>query len=264
MRFIACLPWYDFSELQPHNDELWQRIARGLRERGLDGVPGDLDRATPYTEQWSSRGLLLGQACGYDALLTQRHQLRIVATPCFGFAGCTGSNYSSVVVVRKSSSVHTLEELAGTRCVINTPTSHSGMNVLRALVAPLANAGRFFRSVQISGAHEHSLRMLTRGDADVAAIDCITYGLLARHRVGATDELRIIHRTRQVPAPPFVTHRSTSERTVAALREALADALPHTGLSLLGIEKLELAEYRPIVEIAQQADVAGYRELSPG
>jgi predicted nucleotidyltransferase len=53
---------------------------------------------------------------------------------------------------------------------------------LRALVAPLGRNGRFFASVPISGTHVDGIAALTNGQADVTAIDCVTYALLERYR----------------------------------------------------------------------------------
>src|SRR5262249_11090948 len=148
-------------------------------------------------------------------------RLRIVATPHFAFAGCDGPHYRSLIVVREGCPAASIEQLRGLRCVINTPTSHSGMNVLRSLVAPLHERGRFFGSVAISGAHELSIELLRADEADVAAIDCVTYGLLQRYRPSALEGTRVIHRTASVPAPPYVTSASTPNDVVGALRAAL-------------------------------------------
>ena len=69
------------------------------------------------------------------------------------------------------------------------------MSALRALIAPHAASGRFFAEVRVSGAHSASLAMVARGEADVAAIDCVVHALLARHRPGA------LHGTGRSPRP---------------------------------------------------------------
>jgi ABC-type phosphate/phosphonate transport system substrate-binding protein len=266
---LASLPWYDLSEVRGSLDELWSAIARRLVAQGIAPVPQRLDRDPDYEAQWNGGELLLGQACGYDAVLGHADRLRVVATPHFSFAGCEGPHYCSFVVVRAECPAERIEELRGLRCVINTPTSHSGMNVLRSLVAPLHVAGRFFDSVTVSGAHEHSVRLLREDIADVAAIDCVTYGLLQRHRPDALAGTRVIHETMRVPAPPFVTSASTTEPVV----EALASALDHVvrahpdravldALGLVGISRLGTAAYRPIAELADAARATDYGELN--
>src|SRR5437879_1511586 len=151
---LAALPWYDLKELQESTDALWRILARHLRDLGVDAAPESLRRSIHYEEQWERSDLLLSQACGYDVLFAHSGKLQVVATPQYSAPGCRGSSYCSFVPVRDKSPLSTLAELRGAHCVINTPTSHSGMNILRSMVAPLHEDGRFFSSVKVSGAHE--------------------------------------------------------------------------------------------------------------
>jgi len=173
-----------------------------------------------------------------------------------------------MVVVREDFPVEHLEELRGSRCVINSLTSHSGMNVLRALVAPMHNKGRFFSAVHASGSHERSLRMIEENRADVAAIDCVTYSLLERHRPGALSRTRLICCTGPIPAPPFVVDSRLSDRQIGAIREALLETLeaPAMGpiketLLLDGVETLPLEAYQPIADLECFALQLGYAEI---
>lgn len=267
---IASLPWYDMGEVRTATDALWRELAEQFRAAGLRGVPPRLNRRVAYERQWRSPGFLFGQACGYDLRIAHAHHLQVVATPCYCADGCEGSSYSSFIVVREDSPLECVEDLRGTRCVINTPNSHSGMNVLRALAAPLHLDGRFFNAVCISGSHERSLRMIQRGQVDVAAIDCVTYALLQRHRPGELLRSRVIHRTELVPAPPYVTAASTSPETLARMREAVQRAFNQPALDsvkdplfLSGVELLPAEAYHPIEYLESVAHNHSYREL-PG
>lgn len=267
---FASLSWYEFPETRPALDALWQRIARALREQGLEGVPDELCRFVPAEKQWASGELLLGQACGYDVLFGYRSHLQPVATPHFAAPGCRGPEYRSFLVVRDEASYRELAHLRGARCVINSAHSHSGMNALRHRVAPLQTDGRFFSEVAVSDAHEESLRCIARGDADVAAIDCVTWALLARHRSSALEGLRILERTEAAPAPPFVTTAGATAAQLGALRAALSASLADPELAavrdallLTEISVLPLEAYAPIAEQRRDAELRGYFELGP-
>lgn len=267
-RPCASLPWYDLREVRRATDTLWRELARQFRLSGLRDVPRRLNRRVAYERQWSSADFLFGQACGYDVRIAFARHLQVVATPCYGAPGCEGSNYCSFIVVREGADFRNVEQLRGTRCVVNSPTSHSGMNVLRALVAPLHRDGRFFSRVTVSGAHERSLRMIQQAEVDVAAIDCVTYALLERYRPAELAGTRVLHRTGQVPAPPFVTASSTPPETVAAMREALqrtfADpsvASTKQQLLLGGIELLSDEAYASIESLETLARQHNYREM---
>jgi ABC-type phosphate/phosphonate transport system substrate-binding protein len=142
------------------------------------------------------------------------------------------------------------------------------MNLLRALIAPLHIKGRFFSSVEVSGAHERSLDLLRRGKADVAAIDCVTYALLERYRPAALAGTRILCRSGRVPAPPYVTSAASSDRDVERLRRVLCEVLSDPALSSVketllidSIDVLPLEAYEPIAESALTVLRLGYSEI---
>lgn len=264
----ASLPWYDLKEIRSSTDAFWSQLATNLRESGFQNVPENLNRTVPYQQQWESDAFLFGQACGYDVVIAYPDHLQLVATPCYRAAGCSGSSYSSYVVVRDDAPFQTLEDLRGSRCVINTLTSHSGMNILRALVAPLHAEGRFFSEVTISGSHQDSVSLIKRNEVDVAAIDCVTYAHLIRHRPAELAGTRILAQSKPVPAPPFVTSKSLTEKEVIRLRQALIATLESPEmipiadeLLLNGIEILPLDEYHSIADLRQVAQKHGYKEI---
>lgn len=264
---LACLPWYDLAETHDATDRLWHGIADELQAAGMRDVPRTLDRQADYESQWKSRELLIGQACGYDVYCANDHDLQIVGVPSYGMPGCQGREYRSFVIVRDDSPFQNLEELRGARCVINSPRSHSGMNVLQALVAPLSKQGRFFSEVQHSGAHERSLDLIRLGHADVAAIDCITYGLLKQHRPDALEPTRVVHHTRALTAPPYVTGRATKTELIPVLLAAIQNAVEALStddrehLGLLGVHSAQLSDYEGIGDLADEAARHDYDEL---
>jgi hypothetical protein len=111
---------------------------------------------------------------------------------------------------------------------VNGFNSYSGTGSLRALVAPLSRDGRFFGTVKVSGAHVRSVEMVRAGEADVAAIDCVTYTLLGRYRPSCLSGVRILAPTDPVPAPPYVTSRDYPPETVARMQHALTSVLNRT------------------------------------
>ncbi|MGE3171531.1 MAG: phosphate/phosphite/phosphonate ABC transporter substrate-binding protein [Planctomycetota bacterium] len=265
---FASLPWYDLPEAQEWTDAWWRVLRGHLRTAGFD-VTAALERSVPYEEQWRSPALLLSQSCGYDVQGPFARDLQLLATPCYAAVGCHGVHYASYVVVRADAPWQRLDELRATRCVINTATSHSGMNILRAMVAPLCEDGRFFASVARSGSHRRSLRAIERGMADVAAIDCVTWALLQRHAPHELQGLRILCRTTERPAPPYVTRRGLDDDGVQRLRQALfAAAADPTGarardeLLLDCFVPLPLAAYDSIGALQRLADAHGYGEMA--
>lgn len=218
---FAALPWYDFAEVADRTDALWGHLRRHLRHQGLP-APAALDRTTCPYALLREPDLLWSQICGYVVGGVGRDLVQAVATPQYAAPGCCGDDYRSAVVVPRDSTVAQLEDLRSARAVANEPLSHSGVNALRLLTAPLARSGRFFGSVRMTGSHVVSLQEVAAGRADVAAIDCVTFDLVARHRPALVQAVRVLCRTDPGPAPPWITGGLRSADELARLRRALA------------------------------------------
>ncbi len=178
--WIAALPMYDFPDLAAAHDAWWLAVAEELRAAGVRNPPRQLNRELGHLDSWRHPHLLLGQACEYPLATAFHRWARPLATPRYAAPGCEGGRYRSAIVVRASEAAASLTEMHGRRCAINEASSNSGMNLLRAAIAPIALRRRFFDSVTISGSHWDSARMVADGGADIAAIDCVSYAHLQR------------------------------------------------------------------------------------
>ena len=262
------LPMYDPAELRMTVDAWWSGLARAFRAEGVPDVPDKLDRSLALDALWSAPNLLLTQTCGYPLFGSWADRLQYVATPRYAALGCEGANYCSWIVVATESSVRRLEDLRGGRCSISARNSHSGYNALRALIAPLAQNGRFFGAVSVSGGHAESLAQLGRGEVDVAAIDCVTHALLSRCRAHAIAATRIIGRTGNAPSLPYATRIDSEPELVRRLRAGLLRAFADPGLRPLhdallidGLEVLPPSAYRGMAEMEIEAKRQRYVEL---
>src|SRR5207248_1080800 len=106
---------------------------------------------------------------------------------------------------------------------------------LRFAVAPYGGGGSFFGAVKLSGSHRASLEMIARGEAGVAAIDCVTHAFLERVRPHLMRATRILEATAPAPTLPFIT-QSTREVGQPDLdpRDRVAQALLHRRPRALG------------------------------
>jgi ABC-type phosphate/phosphonate transport system substrate-binding protein len=220
---LAALPMYDLPELAEAHDQLWAAIARRLRDDGVEGVPACLTRDAPLHALWTDPDLLLSQACGYPLMTVLSGQVRVVSTPRYRAQGCKGPLHRSAVVVRLIDRAEALADLAGRRLALNDETSGTGMNLLRALVAPLARGRRFFSRVEITGSHLASAEAVAGGDADLAAIDCVTWAHLQRLRPALAAKVRVLTWSASSPGLPLITARDTTAATLAAIGRALGE-----------------------------------------
>lgn len=244
----ASLPMYDLPEIRWATDALWTAVVARLSAAGVAAAPA-LSRGPAVHELWTDPALLLSQTCGNPYVRRYRDRLRLVATPRYAAPGCDGPRYCSLLVVRADAPGENLAAFRAAVCAVNGWDSLSGWVALAAALPE----PRFFRAALITGAHADSVAAVAAGEADIAAIDCVTYALLQRHRPAATAGLRVIGRTAPAPGLPLVTRRDTDDGTVetlrAALRGALADpALAEARAALLieGVEILAEADYDAI------------------
>jgi ABC-type phosphate/phosphonate transport system substrate-binding protein len=260
---------YDLPEIQAATDKWWQRVADALRREGITSVPEALWRGDDYCMPWTHPDLLLSQTCGYPLTHELREKVSLAATPCYSAEGCSGPNYCSVVIVHEDASADELSDLRDSRCAINSRNSQSGYNALRALVAPVSSGGRFFRNVTISGNHFNSIAMVHNREADVAAVDCVTYALLKRHRPSAVTAIRALCLTPHAPALPYVSRANAGNVLLQKIRRGLQAACDDPALSdcretlmIREFHVLEPSEYQCIVEMEAAATEHGYREVA--
>ncbi|MGO4332755.1 phosphate/phosphite/phosphonate ABC transporter substrate-binding protein, partial [Cupriavidus sp. M-11] len=255
--WVAALPMYNVTPaLRADWLALIARVADVLA-RGPD--PLYLRAVDPGTTHdalhafWRRPDLLLSQACGYPLVQGLQRHVRVVGTPRFDAPGCDGEHYSSAIVVRAGGPA-TLADCRGLRVAYNDDASHSGMNALRHAVAPLARQGRFFAAALRTGSHLASLDAVAHGEADVAAIDCVTLAFVRDHLPARLAALRQIGGTACAPGLPLVCSRHASPALSARVGDALEqviDAEPALAqrLRLRGIARTALAHYAPVARM---------------
>ncbi|CAN7376824.1 PhnD/SsuA/transferrin family substrate-binding protein [Phenylobacterium sp. LjRoot225] len=265
---VAALPMYDWPELQAANDALWSVVAERLAAAGIKDVPASLTRSDSLDAVWTSPSLLLAQTCGYPLLKTLAGRVQLVATPRYRAAGCEGPFRRSAIVVGAGAPVGSLAGLRGARCALNDRMSDSGMNLLRAAVAPLAGGRPFFSEVAVTGSHLASAEAVACGAADAAALDAVTYAHLQRWRPEIAQRLRLLQWTARTPGLPLITARTTDPGMIHALRQALFAAArdPRLGraretLRLDGFSVLPLNYYQLTRHLEECAQALGYPSL---
>ncbi|HDJ1463043.1 TPA: PhnD/SsuA/transferrin family substrate-binding protein, partial [Serratia rubidaea] len=229
---------------------------------GLE-APETLSWPQDLARHWRQPDLLLSQTCGYP-LVAYLPQVQVIGTYHYRVEGCNGPNYSSWLVVREDDPGERLADFRGRTAAYNSTDSQSGYNSLRALIAPLAQDGRFFGKALASGAHYQSLKMIQRGEADIAAIDSVSLELLRRAQPEALHGVKIIGRTASVPGLPLITAAGTSQGQVEILRAAANEMVSDPASDSLLIGDFSLvprADYQVIAELERQAAAAGVTAL---
>jgi ABC-type phosphate/phosphonate transport system substrate-binding protein len=110
--------------------------------------------------------------------------------------------------------------------------------------------------------------LLRRGEADVAAIDCVSHALYARYAPETIAGTRILAETASAPGLPYVTRAGPGadlvRRLKAGLRRAAADpalAEARERLLLAGFVETTLDDYAEIAAMEASAAAAGLPRL---
>ncbi|WP_367085477.1 PhnD/SsuA/transferrin family substrate-binding protein [Pseudomonas sp. HOU2] len=242
-------------------NERWiSRILEHLGHSRLDAASLSLP------ELWLSPDLLLTQTCGYPLMTLLRDQVRIVGRPRYELPDATAGNHCSLILSRADDARKTLADFRGSRGVINSEDSNSGMNLLRQRLAPLHRDGQFFATVGISGAHRESLRWLREERADLAAIDSVTYAYLAQHAPQEVSGLRVVARSALSPTLPFITVANATDEQIEQLRRVMNQALGELPdvAQILGLPEVLPAsesDYRILLDYQREAVELGYGRL---
>lgn len=259
---LASLPMYDLAELRSATDAWWAGLRRALCAAGVAGVPARLLRGGGFGMEWHDPTLLLSQCCGWDLTHGLANSVQPIATPVYAAPGCSGPYYRSVIIVRSADPASHLIDLRGRVCAVNMTGSQSGYNTLRYSVARIARGRPLFGEIVISGSHVTSIEWVRNGQADVAAIDCVTFELLRQHRPLAMAGLRILALSRRAPSLPYITRNNAPadllKRLWVGLQAALADPelkSARTALLISGFVQLPARAYGYIVTQQRRASL---------
>jgi ABC-type phosphate/phosphonate transport system substrate-binding protein len=112
--------------------------------------------------------------------------------------------------------------------------------------------------------------MVRAGEADVAAIDCVTLSLLRRYRPAFLAGTRVLLTTEPMPAPPYVTSRDVPAERVQRMQAALVSVLDRSprpafcdDLFVSGVGLAPLQVYGKILAQEEAALGRGYYEMHP-
>lgn len=242
---IASLPMYDAPDTQA---ALWSELRNGLRGRGIaapDALDVPRDRLTSH---WARDDLVFSQTCGGPLVTALRERVCVLGAPVYDLPHCGEGMYSSLIVAADPA-ITDWASTRGRRLAANDRGSLSGWMTLRHLCDP----AHWFRCVTWTGSHLGSMAAVRGGQADVAAIDAVTWHLDVKNwhldvKNGA-EPLRIVATTPRLPALPFICAASHSHLR-RSITDALEDAIRHLlgdgrldEFGLVGIRAFSLADY---------------------
>jgi ABC-type phosphate/phosphonate transport system substrate-binding protein len=111
--------------------------------------------------------------------------------------------------------------MRGKRFTFNSLDSMSGVIALTRDLQAVGESLDIFSSRSESGGHRGSIVAVAEGKAEIAAIDCESWALAQRFEPAA-QKVAVVGWTARRKGLPYITARTTPDKTLKALREALA------------------------------------------
>jgi ABC-type phosphate/phosphonate transport system substrate-binding protein len=250
----------------------WAALAERLRTdpalpSGID-IPAELAWPADVHAHWLEPELLLGQACGYPLTTFLAGKVQLVGSFAYDAPGVQGVDCHSQLICRACDTRNTLEAFADGTLAYNDTVSQSGYNALRALLASPEVARPFFAATVETGAHYQSIEAVRRGQADMAAIDAVSWAHWQRSQPKLASELKVFGQTGAYPGLPLITALQTPPDLLAALRNSLqavatgpAYAALRAPLLVNGFVVSTLADYQVCITMQDAAYSGGLRQL---
>lgn len=214
---IASLMMYARPELEASHARYWDLIRAELALRNVDS-PTFLSNDVDEFEVWNAPDLVLSQTCGMPYRKWLYGKVTLIGTPDFGVPNCPPGYYNSAIVVRGDDPRETLADFSDARFTYNQSFSQSGYAAPYAQTKPL---GFWFADRSQSHGHLNSARAVAQGRADIAALDTVSWRLIARYEPFAQN-LRVLEWTTPTPGLPYIAAASVDK---SAIFEAVAAAI---------------------------------------
>ena len=231
---------YDRAETAQANDRLWSAV-----RNALGYGPETLTRDMDVWDIWQSPDLLLAQTCGYPYRAHLHNHVELVGTPDYGVDGCPPGYYNSVFIARRDDTRKFLTDFSETIFAYNEPMSQSGW---AAPVHHVTTLGMKFGEAKKSGAHVMSARLVAEGQADIAAIDAVTWALIEKYDKFSRD-LHIVERTEPTPGLPYISALGSDKSALFAAMDVAIRSLANTDrqtLQIKGIVDIPVVKYLKI------------------
>jgi len=245
---------YDWPQIRSQTDRFWAAIARRLRGDGL-AVPDTLSRNEAPETMWLSPGLVLGQTCGLPYIRGLRGRVALVGVPEYQVPDCKPGWYNSVIIVRSADTREKLSDFRHSPLAINGADSQSGCQAILFAVAQMTENDRFFGTILTSGSHAQTINMVAGGNADIGAIDHVSWRL-ARNFLAKAARLRVLDHTSPTPGLPLITANIDERDAIArAVAGATGDlTAEENALNIQGLWACRPQDYDLIAERARVGD----------
>lgn len=177
----------------------------------------------------------LAWICGYPYVLYQQ-ELRLVSVPLWRKAPV----YQSYLIVDKSSTVRTVDDLRARTFAYSDPLSNSGFLFVQHLLRSRDHdPSTYFKRPFFTYSHRHVVDAVSQGLAEAGAVDGYIWETLAEIAPAVTSQTRVMLRSPDFGFPPIVAPAGATRTAVARYAQALK-RMPDSIVGQLVLKELRL------------------------
>ena len=144
--------------------------------------------------------------------------------------GQNSPTYHSVFIASANGPIQTLDDAKGCRIAVSDPHSTSGYLVPRSILYSYGiNLDNNDGLGTLVNAHDHdaAIRCVIEGKADLAAVSSINLNENIARELIRPNDIRIIHRSHEIPAAPLVYSRNLSNQLKEEIKTLVLEAHKH-------------------------------------
>jgi hypothetical protein len=248
---IAELGMYPFESVRWAWDALWEAV-----HAKAGWTPPKLAFSGDVHARWYDPHCVVNHVCGFPLARWHADRHRVVGAFRLSIPDAVGHRYRSTLLSPHDLPLSDLVTPT-TRAVANSEDSLSGwVSLLAATVGVDAPwPGR----ITFTTAHVESLRVLSRGGADLACVDSWSLVLIQRHEPMLTEGLHRVGLGPLVPSPAITVGHDVTAAEAEALARAFEIALAEpamtevrAALCIDGFERTTIDEYLALLDLNQR------------
>lgn len=228
---IASLMMYQRQQLIAAHNRYWTLIRAHLAKTGIDS-PETLSQDAEEFFVWRHPQLILSQTCGMPYRTWLHQNVNLVGTPDYGIDGCPSGYYRSALVIRDDDQRQSVDEFKDAVFAYNQTYSQSGYTAPYWHIKP---KGYWFQNKLHAHQHLESARAVAEGRADIAALDAVSWRLIAKYEPFA-QTLRVLEWTEPTPGLPLITSSHGDAEVLFHAVEAAISNLTDKDRSDLGLQ----------------------------
>lgn len=221
------LPLYNWKEVSGAIQRLETALERAILQRfGSSGMMFSMWSATgSLEERWQDDSLLLSQVDAHALTNSLREKVVPILTPHFTVPGCDGGMCGRQILVSKSGSIRTIEDLLGRGLALSRRDRAMAHHALKKVLPMPPHGEAAFSSLVQTDGHVAAMRAVTEGQADFCCVDAVAWAMAKAYRSDVADQLLALATTPKLPAASWVTSASRSAAEIECIRDAAISVL---------------------------------------